>query len=251
MLVASRNNFAIGSLVSASQESDAEPPAVIASPDFSSCYRSAVDGSITFTFSIAQQRKYGYVAIGGSNVAKFEAIDIVLGGARFGYQLNKNENSTLFFRIPEHEQGLGSPTVTIKIYGSGDLFISNVAFGDVHEIEYGLPAGYKKPWTVPNAQSRSATNLQYAPISLTYESRPIAITLSLPNIKLWQAGSFYDFVNFATTAGVFYISEDENITHSYACFNAEFNPVETHSQSPMLGNSSIKFNAYAKVSRFV
>ena len=144
--------------------------------------------------------------------------------------------------------------VTAPASDSG-LMISNVSCGSFYQVPNGgEQAGYNRAWSIPNIKTRNATNLQNAPVSFTYQSRPMSLMLSIPNNLMadYEAddftevdSSYYYMLQFVTKNN-FYILEDDNPEHSYSCFNAMAMPTKAHSSTRSLGVSSFKFNAFSK-----
>ena len=141
--------------------------------------------------------------------------------------------------------GVNVRRVTITIKGGGKISIAEIAMGEYYEIPRGEQAGYRRPWTVPNIEARSSVGLDNSPVNLSYESRSLKCTLTVPNNFMRDFDGWYNFINFAAN-NTFYILEDLDKFHSYAGFNAVPAMTAAHSQTRSLGVSAITFNAFAK-----
>lgn len=269
-MIASISNIANQAVITAVPESALLDINVIADGDYSSTYVDTLAGKTTIKFVFPEPRDIGYIAIGGSNVSTKDSIlvsastteepifwttfnneqvvstdpfDLAFGlaGTFDDSYLGLNESCSMMYRT----DFVGARSVTIEINGVGQLSISEIAMGAYYEIPRGEQAGYSKPWTVPNIKSRSSTGLDNAPVNLSYESRSLSCTLSVPNNFMRDFAGWYGFINFAAN-NTFYILEDLDKYHSYAGFNAVPDMTKSHSQTRSLGVSSIKFNAFAK-----
>ena len=247
-MIASLTNFSPLATIVDTPTAALQDISVITDGDYSSVYSTTLSGqlSVKFTFPTAQQ--IDYIAIGGSNIAKKSRlkIEVLNGTGQTGVivddeDLNRQESSTLMYRVNLS----GVSEIEFVIFGSGQVTISEIAMGTEYEIPRGAQSGYKKGWSVPNLESRSSTGLDGSPISLSYQSRSLSNQLAVPNNKIVDFEKWYNFTLFASS-NTFYILEDENKFHSYACFNGIANMSTVHPQTPALVGSSIKFNMYSK-----
>ena len=270
-MIVSTSNFASDATITVSPASEEQDIGVISDGDYSSSFTQAIDGSITITFEFATPRDIGYIAIGGSNISQktnltvtsidesdqvlLESSDGFIIQSSDGFDIglpfsNTIDDSTLALdesNVMMYQLDIPqSSKVEFTVTGSGTLMLSEIAIGDYYEIPRGQQSGYSMPWSVPNVKSRNGVNLQNAPISLSYESRAISTTLTVPNnIAVDYDSGWYNFIKYATL-NTFYVLEDDNKFHSYAGFNAEPVISKNHSQTRDLYVSGIKFNAFAK-----
>lgn len=271
-MIVSTSNYASEATITVTPASTEQDVNIIADGDYSSSFTQAIDGSIKFTFEFATPRDIGYIAIGGSNISQKtnltvtsvdESEQIYLNSSD-GFQIQTSDGFALSFpfnnTIDDSDLGMNesrvmmykldipkSSKVEFTITGSGTLSLSEIAMGDYYEIpNNGQQAGYSLPWSIPNIKGRSATNLQNAPINLSYESRAISTTLTVPNnVAVDYEDGWYHFISYAAN-NVFYVLEDDNKFHAYAGFNAEPVVSKSHSQTRDLYVSGIKFSAFAK-----
>jgi len=245
-MIISTTNIASQATVTATPDSSLQDIAVVTDGDFSSVFTdalTAVDVDIKFVFPVSVD--IGYLAIGGSNVATKDTLSITHNGT--GAQINNFplaglESSVLMFQLDI----TAVTEITVTVAGTGTISVAEIAMGDYYEVTRGEQGGYQKAWTVPNIASRSASSLQNTPVNLNYESRSLRVTLSEPNNIMTDFGAWYKMINFAAR-NTFYISEDSDPTHSYACFNAVPAVTAAHAQAGQkLGVSGITFNAFAK-----
>lgn len=269
-MIASKTNVSPLATLTVNPESALQDISVITDGDYSSVYSDTLTTSTTITFDFATPQKIDYIAIGGSNISKKDRITIrsldtsqnvflfASGGEALfssdGFRLNAqydnsiddsnlgiNESRVIMYR-PKIE---ASQQIAITIYGSGQLSIADIAMGEEYEIPRGEQSGYSRAWSIPNIEVRSAVGLDNSPISLSYQSRALSCTLSVPNNIMADFDGWYDFISFAST-NTFYILEDDDKFHSYACFNAIADMTKAHPSTRALGSSVIKFNAFAK-----
>lgn len=269
-MIASKTNVSPIATLTVTPESALQDINVITDGDYSSVYTDALVTSTSIKFTFPTPQKIDYIAIGGSNISKKDRITITSldtsqnvflfssngsalyssNGSRLNAQysnsiddslLGINESRVIMYRpLIENSQ-----EIEITIYGSGELSIADIAMGEEYEIPRGEQAGYNRPWSVPNIEVRSAVGLNNSPISLSYQSRALACTLSVPNNIMADFDGWYEFISFAS-GNTFYILEDDDKFHSYACFNAVTDMTKAHPQTRDLGQSVIKFNAFAK-----
>ena len=274
-MIVSTTNIASTATVTATPDSSLQDVNVITDGDYSSVYTDALSGSITITFVFPDITDIGYIALGGTNIAKKDSIQITTsnaaepiywqtnsgeqlvssdpfdltvglggidGGAVEDDDLSGLESSVMMYRV----DGIGVSHVTITIKGTGGISIAEIAMGDYYEIPRGEQAGYRRPWSVPNIKARSSVGLDSSPVNLSYESRTLQTSISVPNnIMADFDGGWYEFIKFAAN-NTFYVLEDDNKFHSYAGFNAVPAMTAAHSQTTSLGVSAITFNAFAK-----
>ena len=269
-MIASISNISKLATITAEPASPLQDINVITDGDYSSVYVESLQGETTITFVFPNEVDIGYIALGGTNIAKKDSIKITtsnapepiywqtvsseqlvstdpfdltvsLGGTVDDTGLEYLESSVMMYRVDQS----GVRRVTISVKGTGKLSIAEIAMGDYYEIPMGEQGGYKRPWTVPNIQVRSSVGLDNSPINLSYESRSLKATLNVPNNIMRNFNDWYEFINFAAN-NTFYILEDENKFHAYAGFNAVLPETQAHGQTRSLGVSSISFNAFAK-----
>jgi len=155
--------------------------------------------------------------------------------------LNSSESEVMMYKI----DATNIRHVSVAVTGGGNISIAEIAVGEYYEIPRGEQGGYMRPWSVPNIKSRSSVGLDNSPINLSYESRSLNCSLSVPNNIMADFDGWYEFIKFAA-GNTFYLLEDNNKFHSYAGFNAVPSMTGAHSQTRSLGVSSIKFKAFAK-----
>jgi len=214
---------------------------VIGNDDFSSVFTtSEYNNTITIEFDVP--RDIGYIAICGSNITEQTGLTIVADGVTtiFAEPFSLNESKTIMIK-PD----ITATTIDLIIQGHKDLAVANVAMGEYYTVPRGEQAGYKRPWSITNIKNRNASNLQNAPISMTHESRALSCVLSVPNNLMSDFSEWYEMIEFVTQNN-FYILEDDEFDHSYACFNAMPDMTQAHGQTRKLGVSTLKFNAYSK-----
>lgn len=271
-MIVSTTNITPLATVTATPDSSLQDISVITDGDYSSVYTDALTVSTSILFEFPTPQNIGYIAIGGSNISQKDRIEIrsvdtsqavylfASGGEALfssdGFRmtalydnsvddtlLGTRDAETLMYQVDI----LNSQEIEIIVYGTGQLAIADIAMGSYYEIPRGEQAGYVRPWSKPNIESRSAVGLNSSPISMSYQATAIQCTLSVPNNIMDDYDSWYNFLDFASS-NTFYILEDGNKFHSYACFNATPNTTNAHSQTRALGVSSIKFNAFSKTS---
>lgn len=269
-MIVSTSNISKTATITADPESALQDINVITDGDYSSVYVDALAGSTTITMIFPDFVSVGYIALGGTNIAKKESIQITtsnseepiywqtvaseqlvstdpfdltvsLSGIVDDTVLNSNESSVMMYKV----DAVNVKRITITIKGDGELSIAEIAVGDYYEIPRGEQSGYRRPWTVPNIAVRSSVGLNNSPVNLSYESRSLKCTLTVPNNIMRDFDGWYNFINFAAT-DTFYILEDEDKFHAYAGFNAVPAMTSAHSQTRQLGVSAISFNAFAK-----
>ena len=269
-MIVSTTNIAHTATITASPDSALQDINVVTDGDYSSVYTDALAGTLTITIVFPDLVDVGYIALGGTNIAKKDSIQITtsdaaepifwqtvtseqlvstdpfdltvsLGGIVDDDNLGFLESSVMMYKV----DGVSVRRINIIIEGTGDISIAEIAIGDYYEIPRGEQAGYKRPWTVPNIKARSSVGLDNSPVNLSYESRSLSCTLSVPNNIMRDFDGWYSFINFAAN-NTFYVLEDLNKFHSYAGFNAVPAMTAAHAQTRSLGVSAITFNAFAK-----
>lgn len=245
MIVSKSNTAPQSASITVNPASDSQDVSIITDGDFSSVYTDAMAGVTTFTFNIITQ-DIGYIAIGGSNFAKKSNVTIKYTSASVEYTaINENMNhldaEVLMFQI----DAFAVSQIKIEVTGSGQIAVADITFGEYYVIPRGEQSGFSRPWSVPNTESRSAQGLDTSPINLSYQGRPLACTLTIPNNIMVDYDSYYEFLRFAVV-NTFYALEDNDSTHSYACFNTKPDMTKAHSATRELGVSTIKFSAYSK-----
>jgi hypothetical protein len=274
-VIVSTTNIANTATLTATPDSAINDINVITDGDYSSVYTDALSGEVAILFEFSPRRDIGYIAIGGSNISEKDRLlitreqgdedeDIFLytsendqliesGGLEFvvlpspaidDAVLGLSESNTIMYKVDL----LDVQFVNIKVEGTGQIAISEIAMGDYYEIPRGEQSGYNRPWTVPNIATRSSVGFNNSPVNLSYESRALSCTLTVPNNLMVDFTDWYKFINFAAS-NTFYILEDNDKFHSYACFNAVPSMTTANGQTRSLGSSSIKFNAFSKSTR--
>lgn len=269
-MIVSTTNIAKTASVSTIPVSELQDIFVVTDGDYSSLFVEALASQIEIKFQFPQPVDIGYLAIGGSNISTKDSIEIISADNNAfanwktvdGEQLVSTDpfNLTVGLENTIDDTDLGEvdsnsmmykvdliqvSTLVITVKGSGDISIAEIAMGDYYTIPKGEQAGYSRAWSVPNIKSRSSLSLDGTPINLSYESRSLNMSLSVPNNLMVDFDGWYKFINFAAS-NTFYILEDENKFHSYSCFNGVPDMTKAHSQTRSLGVSAIKFNAHAK-----
>jgi hypothetical protein len=269
-MIVSTSNIASTATITATPESALQDINVITDGDYSSVYTDTLAGTVQITFLFAEPTAIGYIAIGGSNIGRKSKLKITssdtgqpinfltsnlsqlvtadgfdfavsLGNSIDDSAMNLSESPVLMYKVDM----IGALSVTIVVEGAGQISIAEIAMGDYYEIPRGEQSGYARPWTVPNIKSRSTVGLNNSPVNLSYESRSLSCTLSVPNNIMTDFAGWYNFINFAAN-NTFYVLEDDNKFHSYSGFDAVPGMTKAHSQTRSLGASSISFKAFAK-----
>jgi len=248
-MIASTSNIASTATITATPASALQDIDVISDGDYSSVYTDALAGSVTINFVFPASVNVGYIALGGTNIAKKSSIQIKTSTSATGTpsvtvvsdSLNSSESAVMMYKI----DATSIRSVSIVVNGGGNISIAEISMGEYYEIPRGEQGGYKRPWSVPNIKSRSSVGLDNSPVNLSYESRSLNCSLSVPNNIMADFAGWYEFINFASN-NTFYLLEDNNKFHSYAGFNAVPSMTGAHAQTRSLGVSSIKFNAFAK-----
>jgi hypothetical protein len=270
-MIVATSNIVSQATVTAVPESTLQDIAVITDGDFSSVYSDALQGTVEFKFVFPVPTAVGYIAIGGSNIGRKAHLKITASDAgnpikfltsnldQFVTSNLLDFSVTFEDAIDDSDLGLnespvmmyaldmtGVVSISITVEGAGNISIAEIAMGDYYTIPRGEQGGYNRPWSVPNIIARSSTGLNNAPVNLSYESRALRCNLSVPNNIMADFDGWYNFINYAAN-NTFYILEDDNKFHSYACFNASPSMTAAGSQKGQkLGVSSISFNAFAK-----
>jgi len=271
-MIISTTNIASTATITATPDSSLQDINVISDGDFSSTYTDALAGSVQLEYEFPGNTDVGYLAIAGSNIGRKTSLKITSsdttepvnyitlpsdqfvtsGGLNFvvsftqtitDVSLSLSESPVLMYKVDL----VNVRSITITVEGAGQISISEIAMGDYYEVTRGEQGGYKKAWSVPNIASRSGLTLQNTPVNLNYESRALTVTLSEPNNIMADFAGWYSMINFAAN-NTFYILEDDDPTHAYACFNARPTMTASHSQTRKLGVSGITFSAFAKSS---
>lgn len=266
-MIISKSNFAQDATVTVSPDSPTQDINVIVDGDFSSTYQDALQGQTTITIDFGELRNVEYIAIASNITTKdrvvirSNATDNLLtsDGERIvdsggnplilaalstidDSTLGLNESRILMYKLQSTEVS----DIVIDIYGSGQLKVTEVAVGQIYEVpNNGEQGGYNRPWGVPNIKNRSAINLQSAPINNSYESRSLSSTLQINYMQDADLTPWDEFLQFSSL-NTFYILEDDNKYHSYACFNGEPAMPRGDARTRLLNSVAIKFNAYAR-----
>ncbi len=269
-MIASKTNVSPLATLTVTPDSSLQDISVITDGDYSSVWSDSLTDSVTITFAFDDPQDIDYIAIGGSNISKKNRITIRSedtsqntflfsseGLALYssdGFRLNAQYSNSIdddTLELDESRVIMYRPKITnsqlieITIYGTGQIAIADIAMGLEYVIPRGEQAGYNRAWSVPNIAPRSVVGLDKSPISLSYEARALQCTLSIPNNIMDDFDEYYEFVKFASS-NTFYILEDENKFHAYACFNAIPGMTQAHQSTRKLGISTLTFNAYAK-----
>jgi len=241
-VILSKTNVAASATITDSPVSATQDIDVVSDGDYSSVYVAAMAGTMTTTFVYGVGQAIGYIAIAGNisqktNIEiKFNTVSIV------NKALNNNDSQVMVFKVDQ----TGITNVQVIVTGTGDIAIIEIAMGEYFTVPHnGEQAGYKRPWSVPNRESRGAKSLHSSPVALLYQAKTIKASLSIPNILMSDYDSYYDFLDFAT-ASTFYVLEDDNELHSCAGFDAKAMETKAHGSTRLLGVSAISFNAYSK-----
>ena len=267
-MILTKTNVAKTATITMQNADPNQDPSILVNGDFSSLYTGTLSGSISIQLDFPLQN-LGYIAIGGSNIAKKSSMNVSYGDLNSYSDLNEKTGSQLVtsdgealhvadFYTDSYPLGYAdsevlvfkvdarTSRVTLTINGSGQIGIADIAMGSYYTVpNNGEQSGYSRPWSVPNVKTRTATGLDTSPVALMYEGRPLKCTLNIPNMLMRDYDDYYNFLRFATL-NTFYILEDENPVHSYAGFNAMPDMTKAHNATRELGNASLKFSAYAK-----
>ena len=270
-MIVSINDVASLATLKVTPESPISDPSVITNGDYSQIYSDTLNGEVSIEFEFPIIRNVGYIALSGNFSSKQRIVIESVGNESIEYLYDSNgdqlvtsdgkllavrkvsplDDSTLGLnesRVMVYRADLGLVSdIKITVYGEGQITINQIAIGDYYEIPGGEQSGYVRPWTVPNKEGRTITSLQNSPIALSYESRKISTSISLPNNIMANFDGWYNFIDFAVS-NTFYVLEDDDKFHSCAGFNASPAATKAHSKTRMLGVSSIKFDAYSKES---
>ena len=241
-MILSKTNVAAAATITDSPASATQDIDVVADGDYSSVYVVAMAGthSTTFTYGVGQE--IGYIAIAG-NISQKTSIEIKCNTVSVVDKvLGHKDSQVMVFKVDQ----TGITTVEIIVTGTGNIAIIEMAMGEYFTVPHnGEQAGYKRPWSVPNRESRGAKSLNSSPIALLYQAKTIKASLSIPNILMSEYDGYYDFLDFAT-ASTFYVLEDDDELHSCAGFDAKAMETKAHGSTRLLGVSAISFNAYSK-----
>lgn len=249
-MIVSTTNIAIAAGITATPDSSLQDINVVADGDYSSVYTDALSGQVVINLALQAALDVGYIALGGTNIARKTSIKIETSTSVTGTpavevvndSLLATESPVIMYKI----DATAIRRVSITITGTGGISIAEIAMGDYYEIPRSYQAGYRRPWSVPNIKARSSVGLDSSPVNLSYESRTIQTSISVPNNIMADFDSgWYKFIKFAAN-NTFYVLEDDNKFHSYAGFNAVPAMTSAHSQTRTLGVSAITFNAFAK-----
>lgn len=273
-MIVSTSNIASTATITATPDSSLQDISVITDGDYSTAFTDALAGEVVIKFSFDKAVDIGYIALGGTNIGSktsfvakasvsAEPVYILTSDGEFvttsdglyiteaqtyedsvidDISLGLSDSPVMMYQV----DFVGVKEVEFTITGTGQISISEIAMGSYYEIPRGEQSGYKRAWTVPNIASRSSSTLSNTPINLSYESRSLSCSISVPNnIMADFESGWYDFIDYAAS-NTFYILEDDDKFHSYAAFNAVPSMTAAHSKTRALGVSSISFNAFAK-----
>jgi hypothetical protein len=267
-MIISKSNFASDATVTITPESPIQDVSVIVDGDYSSVYSDALQTSTTIKLDFGEPRTIEYLAIGGSNITTKDRV--VISSETYEPLLDSNGSPItdsggdpieVLAIAPVEDADLGLTesrvimyklltteltSISITIFGSGQLKVAEVACGEIYTVPNGgEQSGYSRPWSVPNVMNRSATNLQNAPINLSYQSRVLKSTLTIDNLIRSNTADWEAMTDFCAY-NTFYILEDDNKYHSYACFNMEVKPLTADARTREINKASLTFNAYAR-----
>ncbi len=241
-MILSKSNIAASATITDSPVSATQDINVISDGDYSSVYVAAMSGTHTTTFTYGVAQAIGYIAVAG-NISQKNNVEIKCNGVTIvDKALNNNDSQVMVFKVDQ----TGITTVQVIVTGTGNIAIIEIAMGEYYTVPNGgEQAGYKRPWSVPNRESRGAKSLNASPVALLYQAKTIKSSLSIPNKLMSEYSGYYDFLDFSTTS-TFYVLEDDNELHSCAGFDAKPMETKAHGSTRLLGVSSISFNAYSK-----
>jgi len=249
-MIVATSNVAVAAGITATPDSSLQDINVIADGDYSSVFTDALSGQVVIDMAFQAPLDIGYIALGGTNIARKTSIKIETSISLTGTPaveiindtLGSSESSVMMYKI----DATAIKHVSITVTGVGSISIAEIAMGDYYEIPRGEQAGFQRPWSVPNIKARSSVGLDSSPVNLSYESRTLRTSISVPNNIMADFDSgWYEFIRFAAN-NTFYVLEDGNKFHSYAGFNAVPAMTAAHSQTRTLGVSAVSFNAFAK-----
>lgn len=265
-MIISTSNISDQATITLSQESELQDISVITDGDYSSVYSDTLTDSLKLTFTFDSAVDINYLAISG-NISTKDYITISSDGRVI--RLESSEENMMYSSdgfalyapnpVDDSELGLSENSVMmyqtdiantteieIEIFGSGQISISEIAMGDYYEIPNdGEQSGYKRAWSVPNIQTRSASGLDSSPINMSYEARALTCTLTVNNNIMSDYDGWYEFLTFASS-NTFYVLEDDDKFHSYVGFNASPSMTTANGSTRGLGKSTVKFSAFAK-----
>lgn len=241
-MILSKSNVSPSATITDSPVSATQDIDVISDGDYSSVYVAAMSGTHTTTFTYGVAQAIGYIAIAG-NISQKTNIEIACNGVTVvDKALGNSDSQVMMFKIDQ----TAITEVEVIVTGTGNIAIIEIAMGEYFTVPHnGEQAGYKRPWSVPNRESRGAKSLNASPVALLYQAKTIKSSLSIPNNLMSEYEDYYSFLDFAT-ASTFYVLEDDNELHSCAGFDAKAMETKAHGATRLLGVSSITFNAYSK-----
>lgn len=246
-MILSKTNVAPLATLTDSPASTTQDINVITDGDYSSVYTTAMSPNFNnFYFAFSVPQTIGYLAIAG-NVSQKNNIQIranISGTTTtvVNNNLSYNDSQVMVFKLDLTNVS----AVEVTIFGTGNLALIEIAMGEYYTVPNGgEQSGYKRPWTIPNRETRTAKSLNASPVATLYQGRSIKSRLTIPNKLMANYSDYYDFLDFATTS-TFYILEDDDPLHSCAGFNIK--PLETkaHGSTRLLGVSGFNFDAYSK-----
>lgn len=243
-MIISKSNVSPIATITATPDSSLQEVKVLTDGDYSSIFTDTLNNQVVFTFDFAVTQKIDYIAIGGSNISTKDRITISSDGVTFVDDTLGLDKAKVIMYRPKIEQ---TSKIEITIFGNGGISIAEVSMGEEYEVPMGEQGGYSRPWTVPNIKTRSALGLDSSPISLTYESRASKSQLVIQNNIMKNFNEFKDMLYYISS-NTFYILEDDNKFHSYACFNADIKETTVNSQTRALGRSVISYSTYSEAS---
>ena len=238
------DNKAQGAAFVAVPASGTQDISVVSDGSFSSVYTDALTSTV-ITATAASSSTIEYVAIGGSNISTKSTLEIKVGATTIlnTSSLSFSDSRTIFVPC-----SVASDTVEITITGSGTLAVADISFGSVYDVPNGgEQSGYSRIWSKPNVESRAATNLQGSPVAMLHQSTALKASLSVPNNLMVNFDDWYEMIEYAASNN-FYIIEDDDMFHSYVCFDGKPDMTKAHGQTRSLGQSVLKFSAYSKSS---
>jgi len=246
-VILSKTNVAPLATVTDNPQSATQDVNVVTDGDYSSVYTTALSiGIHQVTFNFTTPQNIGYIAVAGNISQKTSlSVNATVDGSNVGVltkNLGYNDSQVMVFKVDL----TGVTSIWFQSIGSGQLAITEIAMGEYYTVPNGgEQSGYKRPWTIPNRETRTAKSLNASPIAALYQGRSIKSRLTIPNKLMANYTDYYDFLDFATTS-TFYILEDDDPLHSCAGFNIK--PLETkaHGSTRLLGVSGFNFDAYSK-----
>jgi hypothetical protein len=242
MIILSKSNVAPLATITDSDTSPTQDVAVIADGDFSSTYTKPLSGSTAFYFNYSVTQTVRYVAVFG-NISQKVTLRIRIDGvtAKNITPMGTNDSQVMFVLL---DADTPADLVEVSVFGSGSISVVEIAMGEVYTVPHGgEQAGFKYPWSIPNRQTRSARSLSNSPVAITYDSKKISCTLSVPD-RYKTDSAWYEFLDFSSL-NTFYMRGNSDF-EACACFNPMQREDGAHNATRELLVSGLTFDTFSK-----